>query len=283
MSKKGLGRGLEALLASNVREESGLQVLEIPLSEITSNPDQPRKDFDQDSLMALADSLRLHGLLQPILVRPLDSGYRIVAGERRFRAAQLAGMERINCLVLECNEREMAEKALVENLQRTDLSPVEEGRAYAVLMKEYGLTQEQVAQAVGKGRATVANLLRVIELPPPLLVLLREGKLTLGHGKLLSGLGDSSVQVLVGRKAAEAGLSVRETEELIKKVTEGRGAKPGKGRPSEDWLRLEEALRACLQTKVKVKGSSERGKIEIEFFSADELNRLLELWQVNVE
>lgn len=282
MSKKGLGRGLEALLANNSEDDYGVQVREILLSEIEPNPEQPRKDFEYESLAGLAESIKLHGLLQPILVRPVGERYSIIAGERRFRAAQLAGLEKIGCLVQECSEREMAEKALVENLQRSDLSPVEEGRAYATLMKEYDLTQEEVAVRVGKGRATVANLLRVIELPAPVLVLLQEKKLTLGHAKLLSGLGDSSLQVLVGRKAASSGMSVRETEEFVRRLVERDRSGRRKEGSSLVWQVLEERLRARLQTKVSVKGSTDRGKIEIEFFSEDDLNRLLELWQIDM-
>lgn len=282
MSKKGLGRGLEALLANNSEDDYGVQVREILLSEIEPNPEQPRKDFEYESLAGLAESIKLHGLLQPILVRPVGERYSIIAGERRFRAAQLAGLEKIGCLVQECSEREMAEKALVENLQRSDLSPVEEGRAYATLMKEYDLTQEEVSVRVGKGRATVANLLRVIELPAPVLVLLQEKKLTLGHAKLLSGLGDSSLQVLVGRKAASSGMSVRETEEFVRRLVERDRSGRRKEGSSLVWQVLEERLRARLQTKVSVKGSTDRGKIEIEFFSEDDLNRLLELWQIDM-
>lgn len=282
MSKKGLGRGLEALLSSNPGDDNEVQVKEITLSEIDPNPDQPRKDFEHDSLASLAESLKLHGLLQPILVRPLADRYSIIAGERRFRAAQLAGLEKISCFVQECNEREMAEKALVENLQRTDLSPVEEGRAYATLIRDYDLTQEDVAHRVGKGRATVANLLRIIELPAPVLELIQDKKLSLGHAKLLSGLADSSLQVLVGRKAANSGMSVRETEELVRRLAAKGGATRTRIGTSEKWQMLEERLRSALQTKVRVKGSAERGKIEIEFFSEDELNRLLDLWRIEM-
>lgn len=284
MSKRGLGRGLDALIESTGGFD-GKQVLEIALSDIEPNPDQPRKEFAEDELQELAASLRLHGLLQPILVRKVQGRYLIVAGERRFRAAALAGFERMACLVQEGNELQMAERALVENIQRADLSPVEEGRAYARLMKEYGLTQDEVSKKVGKGRATVANLLRIVQLPGPVLELLQNAELSLGHAKVLAGLEDSSLQVLVGRKAAASGLSVRETEELLDRLqgrSMGQSHRQKKGMsPTLD--NLQERLSSSFQTKVRLKGSEQRGKIEIEYFSEEELNRLLELWQVVVE
>lgn len=286
MSKRGLGRGLDALIAGSDGFE-GKEVREIPLLEIEANPDQPRKEFAEDELQELAASLKVHGLLQPILVRKVANRYIIVAGERRFRAARLAGFTTISCLVQEGSDLEMAERALVENLQRADLSPVEEGRAYARLMKEHGLTQEEVAKRVGKGRATVANLLRVIELPDIVLDLLQSGQLSLGHAKLLAGLEDSSLQVLLARRVAESGLSVRQMEELLERLQGEAGTKVKAGKKkkaaSEGLAHLEEKLSSSFQTRVRLKGSQERGKIEIEFYSEEELNRLLEQWNIIVE
>lgn len=284
MAKRGLGRGLDALIEGSGGLD-GKQVLEILLSEIEPNPDQPRKEFAADELEELAASLRLHGLLQPILVRKVQGRYLIVAGERRYRAAALAGFERIACLVQEGDELQMAERALVENIQRSDLSPVEEGRAYARLMKEYGLTQEDVSKKVGKGRATVANLLRIVQLPGPVLELLQNAQLSLGHAKVLAGLEDSSLQVLVGRKASASGLSVRETEELLDRLQGKSKAQSHREKKvmSSTLDNLQDRLSSKFQTKVKLKGSEERGKIEIEYFSEEELSRLLELWQIVVE
>lgn len=281
MSKKGLGRGLQALLPEAMSENMGVQ--EIELSDIEANPEQPRREFDEEGLEELANSLRVHGLLQPILVRPNGAKYHIIAGERRFRAAQKAGFERIHCIIQECSEREMAERALVENIQRADLSPIEEARAYARLIEEYGLTQEQVAQRVGKSRPTVANLLRVIQLPDRVLDLLREGKISLGHAKVLLGITDTSAQVLLAEKAAREQFSVRETEELLARLMEkDHGIKPRKVTNSS--IRgIEDKLRGCFQTKVHLKGDSKRGRIEIEYYSEEELNRLLDLWQIQIE
>lgn len=282
MSKKALGRGLEALIGAEPIESSSIQ--EIELDKIKPNPEQPRKGFDQESLVELAASLKTHGLLQPILVQPRDEEYVIIAGERRFRAAKLAGLTVIPCLIQTGTEQELAEKALIENIQRSNLSPVEEGMAYARLIHEYGLTQEQVAERVGKGRPTITNLLRVIQLPEPVLYLIQEGKLSLGHAKVLLGIKDTSLQVLLAQKVAKENLPVRELENLILKYTDQKETsnKPPK-KASPLLNQVEDRLRSSFQTKVKVKGNSGRGKIEIEYFSEDEFNRLLELWNIQIE
>ena len=282
MSKKALGRGLEALIGT----ESGIKntgVQEIDLVRIKPNPDQPRKDFDPESLSELASSLQTHGLLQPILVKSTEDDYIIVAGERRYRAAQLAGLTKIPCIIQNGSEQDMAERALVENIQRSNLSPVEEGMAYARLMKEYGLTQEQVSERVGKGRPTIANLLRVIQLPERVLQFIRESRVSLGHAKVLLGIKDSSLQVLLAEKVAKENLSVRELETLLFKLTEKPEPRSVVHRTSPLFVQVEDKLRTSFQTKVRVKGDSGRGKIEIEYFSEEEFNRLLELWNIQLE
>ncbi len=284
MSKRGLGKGLEALLGDNNSSDQD-SIQEIDLIEIEGNPDQPRKEFDLEELQELADSLKRHGLLQPILVSPNGNRFRIIAGERRFRAAKLAGFAKIKCIVQDCDELEMTEKALVENIQRSNLSPVEEGLAYSRLIKEYGLTQEEVANQVGKGRATVANLLRIIQLPDPILRLIQQGDISLGHAKVLLSLADDSVQVLVAHKVVQDKLSVRETEQLLLRLSKEKAEKEIR-KPKHTNLEMktiEEQLRRNFQTKVKIKGERSRGKIEIEFFSEDELSRLLEYWHVEIE
>jgi len=283
VSKKGLGRGLQALIGDDGGSSSS-SVREIPLDQIEANPSQPRKEFSQEALEELAASLRVHGLLQPILVRPAGMDrYYIVAGERRYRAARLAGLERIACLVQACSEQESAERALIENIQRADLSPVEEGLAYQRLIDEYGLTQEQVAQRVGKGRATIANLLSVLKLPSPVLQLLEAGQLSLGHVKLLTGIEDSALQVLIAERAAREKVSVRGMEEMLRRL---QAEKPQARRRAVKETVLGDVsgkLSEAFQTKVAIKGTAERGRIEIEFYSSEELNRLLELWQVEVD
>ncbi|MDA8221853.1 ParB/RepB/Spo0J family partition protein [Desulfosporosinus sp.] len=281
MSKKGLGRGLQALLPDEIGDDPGIK--EIPVTIIDPNPEQPRTEFEPQALNDLADSLRLHGLLQPILVRPAGERYFVIAGERRLRAAKIAGLTAIKCIVQVCSDQEMAERALIENIQRADLSPVEEGLAYERLINEYGLSQEQVAQRVGKARTTVTNLLRVIQLPEAVLDLLRNNLISLGHAKVLLGVKDTSLQVLTAQKAAKEQLSVRDTENLINRLTE----RVEKDKPAPERYPLlhnvQDKLRTSFQTKVIVKGDYERGRIEVQYFSEDELNRLLELWNIKIE
>ena len=281
MSKKGLGRGLQALLSDELGDEPGIK--EIPISNIDPNPDQPRREFEPQALNDLADSILLHGLLQPILVRSVGERYFIIAGERRLRAAKIAGLTTIKCIVQLCSDQEMAERALIENIQRADLSPVEEGLAYERLINEYGLNQEQVAQRVGKARTTVTNLLRVIQLPKTVLDLLRDNLISLGHAKVLLGVKDTSLQVLTAQKAAKEQLTVRETENLINRLTE-RVEKDKPSRQVNPLLHnVQDQLRTSFQTKVNVKGDYKRGSIEVQYFSEDELNRLLELWNIRID
>lgn len=276
-----MGRGLQALLPDDIGSTQTIK--EIPIEDITPNPDQPRKDFDPQSLQELADSIVVHGLLQPILVKPCGKQYCIIAGERRLRAAKIAGLTKVAVIINDCTEQEMAERALIENIQRTDLSPIEEGKAYARLIEEYGMTQEMIAQRVGKARTTIANLLRVITLPTTVLDLLSEGKITLGHAKVLLGIKDTSLQVLAAQKAAKDQLSVRETEEMIIRLSE----KVDNTKPLRESFpilqNVEDRLRTSFQTKVLIKGDSKRGKIEVQYFSEDELNRLLELWNIRID
>lgn len=286
MSRKSLGRGLGALITE--RQTEGSEIREIMLNDIFPNPDQPRRVFDEEKLLELADSIKEHGLLQPILVKPEGNRYYIIAGERRYRATKLAGIDRINCIVRNCSEQEMTEKALIENIQRANLSPVEEGQAYARLIEEYGLTQEQVAKRVGKGRPTVANLLRIVQLPEKALSLLQNEDITLGHAKVLLAIEDEEKLLSLAEHIAANKISVRETELLINSKQEDEPpmvAKPAKTKKTSQYNQMtdiEEKLRISFQTKVQIKGSEEKGKIEIEYFSKEELNRLLETWKVDV-
>jgi len=285
VSKKGLGRGLGALITE--RETESSEIKEIMLEDIVPNPGQPRREFDREKLQELADSIQEHGLLQPILVKPEGNRYIIIAGERRFRATQLAGIDRINCIVSDCTEQEMTEKALIENIQRADLSPVEEGLAYARLIQDYRLTQEQVAKRVGKGRPTVANLLRIIQLPAEVLELINKEAISLGHAKVILSLDNKEQQISLAKRAVEEVLSVRETEMIAqnseKKVQRAKNAvKTPKNKSYSSLNDIEEKLRHSFQTKVAVSGSEEKGKIEINYYSRDELNRLLERWEIEV-
>ncbi len=282
MSKRGLGRGLGALITE--RETESNNIKEVMLEDILPNPDQPRRDFDEEKLRELADSIKEHGLLQPILVKPDGSKYYIIAGERRFRASRLAGLDRISCIVKDCTDQEMTEKALIENIQRDDLSPVEEGHAYARLIDEYGLTQEQVAKRVGKGRPTIANLLRIIQLPQDVLEFLRNEHITLGHAKVLLSIDNAEEQVSLARQIHAESLSVRELEILLQgNREEKKNPKPRTKIKRYSALKdIEEKLRTAFQTKVSLKGNEEKGKIEIDYYSKEELNRLLEEWKVEI-
>lgn len=284
MSKRGLGRGLSALITE--RETESNEIREIVIGDIFPNPDQPRKEFDEDKLRELSDSIKEHGLLQPILVKPEGNRYYVIAGERRLRACKLAGLDRISCIVRSCSEQEMTEKALIENIQRADLSPVEEGLAYARLIEEYGLTQEQVARRVGKGRPTVANLLRIIQLPSEILDLLQKGQISLGHAKVLLSLADEEEQTALARRVSSDNLSVRETDNLVNRIEERpafKSMQPKASRIKYNAMNdIEERLRSALQTKVQIKGNEEKGKIEIDYYSKEELNRLLDNWGIDL-
>jgi len=284
VSKKRLGRGLGALITES-ETDSG-QIKEILLTDIVSNPDQPRQDFDEEKLKELADSIREHGLLQPILVRPEGNGYQIIAGERRFRASKLAGLDRIQCIVRDCTEQEMTEKALIENIQRDDLSPVEEGLAYAKLIEDYGLTQEQVAKRVGKGRATIANLLRIIQMPQEILDLLNKGHISLGHAKVILSVEDPDDQIKLAERVYAEALSVRELENLIIEIKQNasitKKTKQKKNNKYNEFTEIEEKLRNIFQTKVAIKGNETKGKIEIEYYSKQELSRLLEKMNIQL-
>ena len=287
MSKKSLGRGLGALITE--RESESSEVREIMLTDIFPNPSQPRKEFDEDKLQELSQSIIEHGLIQPILVKPEGNRYYIIAGERRFRATKLAGLDRISCIVRTCTEQEMTEKALIENIQRADLSPIEEGLAYARLIEEYGLTQEQVAKKVGKGRPTIANLLRIIQLPAEILELMKNEQISLGHAKVLLGIEDVKEQIVIAKRIAANNISVRETENFINTQAGETAVVTKPTRPKKEAVdyspmkNIEDRLRITFQTKVQVKGSEEKGKIEIDYFSKEELTRLLEIWKVDVQ
>jgi ParB family chromosome partitioning protein len=281
VSKKGLVRGLGALITE--RETESSEIKEIMLTDIIPNPDQPRRTFDEEKLNELAESIKEHGLLQPILVKPEGNKYHIIAGERRYRATRLAGLDRISCIVRDCSEQEMTEKALIENIQRADLSPVEEGLAYARLIEEYGLTQEQVAKRVGKGRPTITNLLRIIQLPEEVLDLLRKEKISLGHAKVLLTLEDPEEQIAWAQRIIDESMSVRDIEAGLQAKQTNKAAVVKEKKIKYDTLSdIEEKLRVVFQTKVLVKGNEEKGKIEIDYYSKDELNRLLETWQVEI-
>lgn len=279
MSRQALGRGLRALIPQ--AEEAGHEeIRQIQVSEVHPNPYQPRRSFDEESLGELAASIREKGVLQPVTVRQKGQVFELVAGERRWRAAQLAGLSVIPAVIRQLSDREVMEIALIENLQREDLNPIEEAEAYEVLMREFDLTQEEVAKAVGKGRPTVANRLRLLRLPDAVREWVAGGQLSAGHAKILVVM-DEEQATEIGRRCVVEGWSVRELEEFLEvgvKTSGGRRQKQPEVRRKNPLIReLEERLQGALGTKVKVKDRKGKGKIEVEYYSTEELNRILEV------
>lgn len=274
MGRQALGRGLEALIPSG-REEQG--VLEVPLAEIRPSSFQPRKHFDGKKLTDLTASIRAHGVLSPVIVRQVPHGYELVAGERRVRAAERAGLERIPVVIREMSNAEMLEVALIENLQREDLNPIEEAEVYRRLIGEFRLTQEDVAARVGKDRASIANTLRLLKLLPKIRQDLIEGTLSAGHGRALLALEGRLLQLKAREAVVRRGLSVRATELLVRRLKAqpaGQSRQPMRTSPQN--AHLEEQLRRALATKVRVTRSGRGGRIEVEFYSEDDLDRLVQ-------
>lgn len=281
MSKKGLGRGLQALIPAPEVQDQGVR--EILLERIESNPRQPRRQFDSAKLQELAESISAHGVVQPIVLRSKGPDrFEIVAGERRFRACQLAGLKTVPALVRECSDAEMAEIALLENIQREDLNPIEEANACRSLIEEYGFTQESLASRIGKSRPFVANLLRLLTLPVQAQRYLAEGKISVGHAKVLLALEDKSLLMLAVEKVVRSGLSVRETEALVKSILDKTQPEQQKEKtPKQEEVdpivaQIEDRLRGLLRTQVKIKVSGAKGKIEIEYYSKEELNQIVD-------
>lgn len=277
VKKGGLGRGLESLFEDAARDVGG-PVSTLPLREIEPDKDQPRKDFDEQALSELADSIARHGLLQPIAVRATAGGaYKIIAGERRWRAARLAGLSEVPVVIKDVTDAEAMELALIENLQREDLDPVEEAMGYRQLMERCELTQEQTAQKIGKSRSAVANSLRLLNLPEDVLAFLKEGKLSTGHAKVLLGLPDAALQSQAAEAVVGQNLNVRQTEALCKKLV--KPEKPAKPQPLRPALagEVEYALRQVLGSEVKVDYKNGQGSLTVHFYSDEQLSAFANL------
>lgn len=272
-----LGRGLEALIPSQEESTTGGSYRQIPVNMIIPNPAQPRRNFDDISLQELAESFKTQGVLQPIIVKKKDNGYILIAGERRFRAARLAGLEKIPAILMdETNETDMLQMALVENIQREDLNPLEEAEAFRRLMDESRLTQQELAARVGKSRTAIANIVRLLNLPEKVKELIRAGKLTEGHARAILALDDELSQVKLAERIVADNLTVRMAEESIK-VLRKRKSLPKKRLPA--IVELENLLKQILGTAVKITPGFKRGKIEVEFYGEEDLERLLELFK----
>lgn len=275
--KRGLGKGLGALIPGAERPEAPTQQ-EIGLDELAANPFQPRKRFADEALDELAATIRAHGVLTPVVVRRTPDGYQIVAGERRVRAARMAGLTKVPAVIREASDGQALEMALVENLQREDLNPLEAAEAYQRLTSEFGLTQEALAERVGRDRSSVANALRLLRLPETIREDLVSGALSEGHARALLGLDRPADQLRVREQVMRGGLTVRATEALVRKLRTGRPPRPRRPVAADPNLGdLEDRLRTALGTKVRIQRSGAAGTVEISFYSADDLTRIADL------
>ena len=278
-SKKpsGLGRGLGALLGDDALKTETAGALYLPISEVESNSSQPRKNFDEEALAQLADSIREHGIIQPLTVRKLTSGYyQIIAGERRWRAARLAGLQEVPVTVIEADDRKAAELAMIENLQREDLDPIEEAMGYQTLTKQYHMTQEEAAQRVGKSRSAVTNALRLLELEPSVQKKVQEKALTAGHARALIPLSPA-LQVRAANAIIDGGLSVRQAEALAKRLAQEKKEKKTPPANQVDYTaEAQKELSSKLGRGVRIVTGRKKGRIELEYYGLDDLNDLLE-------
>ena len=280
MAKKahGLGRGLDSLFAETEDWES-TPLQEIPIGDLDINPDQPRKTFDEENIALLSQSIQDQGVLQPLIVVATSNGrYRIIAGERRYRASRMAGLDKVPCIVKDLDIVHQMEIALIENLQREDLNPIDAARGIRALMQQCGYTQDKVASRLGKSRPAVANLLRMLSLPEEITDMVREGQLSAGHARVLAGLTSAEDQIRLGRKAAEEGLNVRQLEALAAQMKASIKKPAGKKKPLEPELReLQERLLEKTGMRATLTGTVKKGKIVLQYGSLDELNRLSEM------
>ncbi len=296
--KGGLGRGLEALFADSVPVTREVKPLEtaakpakksaekaepaetvqyISIHDVKPNANQPRKVFDEEKIAELAASIKENGIIQPLIVRKKGKGYEIVAGERRWRASVKAELKEVPCIVRELDDEQNMLLAIVENMQREDLNPMEEAEGLNQMIAAYGLTQEQVSKSIGKSRPYIANSLRLLKLPEEIRDLISDGSLSAGHGRTLVSVPDEARQIEIARKILKEGLSVRETEKLAAEKEEPGKKRRGRKPKDPDVARVEADLKEALGTRVNIKRTGRKGKIEIEFFSRDELERLIEM------
>lgn len=279
-ARRRLGRGLDALLPE-LQAQEGDAVRLVAVSALDGNPQQPRRTMDPERLQELAASIRAHGVLEPIIVRPNGNRFQVVAGERRLRAAAMAGLTELPAVVREFSDAEVAEVALVENLQREELNAVEEAEAFARLVGEFGLTQEELSDRLGRSRSAVANALRLLQLGPEARAAVVNGQLSAGHARALLAISDPVAQADAVRRVIASGLSVRDTERLVRvsgTTRRPRATVTAAGRDRAEVAAVEERLRVALGTRVHVRGwGTDRGVVEIEFFGADDLERLIEI------
>lgn len=272
--KKGLGKGLGALIASAETDDNGVK--ELRINEIEPNVGQPRKNFNDEKLSQLAESIKQHGVVQPLIVQKDGDTYRIVAGERRWRASRIAGLQTVPVIVRDLSNKQVMEIALIENLQREDLNPIEEAEAYERLMDEFGMTQEEISITVGKSRPAIANSVRLLTLQVKIRDMVITGEISSGHARAILSIEDKAMQLNAVEEIIKKELNVRETELLVKKLMTKKASKRKKSDDIE-YLALEERFREIFGTKVKILNNKKNGKILIEYYSVDELDRIISL------
>ena len=287
----GLGRGLDSLLKAYDQENETKTVepsiskyeirqgdtQKIDINKIYTNPNQPRKNFDKESFNELAESIRLHGLIQPIIVNEMPDGYMIIAGERRYRACKICGLQEVDAIVKQYSSKQVAEIAIIENLQREDLNPVETAKGIKQLMEEFGLTQEKVSERLGKSRSAIANSLRILSLYPEVLELVEKGKVSFGHAKILASIEDYATQLILAKKIAKDKLTVRDLEREVEAILGNKKKKKAPKLPSEELQDFIGDLQRRLGTKVSVIGNDHKGRIYIDYYSQDDLDRIYDI------
>lgn len=276
INKRGLGKGLGALIPENEEKEDS-SIIEIKLTDIEPNEKQPRRAFDDEALTDLSESIKEHGVVQPIIVRKLGNGYQIIAGERRWRASRLAGNRTIPAIVKDCSNLEVMELALIENLQREDLNSIEEALAYKSLIEEYKMTQEEISKQIGKSRPAIANSLRLLQLPQAIKDMIAIGKISQGHARALLSIEGEKKQLEIAKKIIEEQLNVRQIEKMAKAKRKEEKTEELVNDYKIEIRQLEERLKAALGTKVIIQHKKDKGKIEIEYYSNEELDRIIEI------
>ena len=284
MGKKfALGKGLSALIPEDVVVESGPDTksgILIPLNEIKNDNNQPRNSFDNDKIAELTESIKTHGIIQPLILRKSDDGfYIIVAGERRWRAAKLAGLKEVPAIIMDLSEKDVLEISLIENIQRQDLNPIEEALAYKKLLSEFELTQEELSKRIGKSRTAITNTMRLMNLDSRVQQYIIEGIITEGHGRALLGIKDEEIQYELSQKVIDENLSVRDLERLVKKIVEGKNKEENSAITELNpyYKEIKNQLQNYFGTKVNISNKNSKGKIEIEYYSEDDLQRILDI------
>jgi len=278
MKKSGLGRGLSSLIDSDLPVESQ-NILEISLNDIEPNKSQPRRNFDEEALISLSESIKQHGIIQPIVVTKKDNFYEIIAGERRWRAARMAKIKKVPVIIKEdLSEQKIFELALIENIQREDLNPIEEAKGYKSLQDNFNYTQEQIAEIIGRNRTTITNFLRLLKLPEEIQLFLIEKEISNGHARCLLSIEDKEIQIEIAKKIITNSLSVRDTENLMSSLTAKKQTKKTK-KLNPIFTSIENEIKSILNTKVCIKPGKRKGKIEIDYYSEDDLERILSMMQ----